>query len=280
MPDQFGRVVNVYLGEDIGAVKVSGLNILFNVSRTVDTTPDKAVVDIYNLAGTTRQSANKRFTYIILEAGYEDNYSRIFKGKLNNLNHSKNGTDIVTRLIASDGGQEYQLSYVDEQLKGASVRDLAAFVVSRMGLQLGDVSGLPDIKYHRDMVLSEPARHILERLSSRWGVNVTIQDGVVDFVRYSDTLGTAEVISQETGMIGSPSITEKGVTVTSLLKPSVRPNSLVDIRAGFFEKKIQDPSKLKRASEFGGGTYKVVSVIHDGTTRDIPFYTKMECVAI
>ncbi|WP_258181637.1 hypothetical protein [Burkholderia cenocepacia] len=72
--EQFGRKVSLIIGFDSGeSLDLSELRIVFRVQRGDLQTPNQARIRVYNVSETTARRAQKEFTRVVLQAGYEGN---------------------------------------------------------------------------------------------------------------------------------------------------------------------------------------------------------------
>ena len=127
-------------------------------------------------------------------------------------------------------------------------------------------------------VLSGSSKDILDQLAEDYGFQWSIQDGelitVPNELPFKDT--EAILVSEGTGMIGSPTITELGVNVTSVLNPLLIPNAAFKIDAKYAGVSIGGTQfrTVKRTN--ASGLYKAYQVIFEGDTHANPWYVTVE----
>ena len=73
-------------------------------------------------------------------------------------------------------------------------------------------------------------------------------------------------------MIGRPEPTEKGVKVTSLLQPGLKPNDAVEVRSEY-----DDGTFTKDDSFLGGGIFRINTVEFMGSSYGDAFYSVLDC---
>lgn len=89
----------------LNAVEITDLDISGNItSRAGSGSNSKTVLQVYNLAPETLEIVEKTNNYVILEAGYSgEELKIIFTGQVSSFDTNRQGQDIVTTLVCSDG---------------------------------------------------------------------------------------------------------------------------------------------------------------------------------
>ena len=138
-------------------------------------------------------------------------------------------------------------------------------------VSLGTIEGLPQgADKLRGQTLSGSSKDIMDEFANEYGFDWSIQDGEVIITPIESPLQNNEAVllTATTGMLGSPTVTEIGANVVSLLNPNLLPNRAfkiesvnADIQLGnlFFR-------DVKRTS--AEGTYKIQEVIFKGDSRE------------
>jgi hypothetical protein len=246
-------------------IKIEGLRIVFSVEKTSTSEANHASVQVYNLAEQTRGWLKSKDQAVVLNAGYLESSQRLFAGVIDRLEHEREGVDLVTTIECKDGGldlrdPEFHRSYRAGTSKASIISDIVANMphttqgpVAALGAQ-GRTGGA--------VALSGTCKRVLDRLGRSWGYEWSIQDGVLQVLDEGEA-ATPEILAVKltptTGLIGSPTKTERGVKARSLLRPSLRPGSYLVVE-----------------SEFLTGGYKAESVRHDGDTHGGAWNTETE----
>jgi hypothetical protein len=99
------------------------LRIAFRTEATLDATHNKAAIEVYNLARSTRDRISGSTLKVTLEAGYQNRLGLIFTGNIlpKGISHPKQGPDVITKLQAGDGENALRTSRVNENF-GAKAR--------------------------------------------------------------------------------------------------------------------------------------------------------------
>ena len=225
------------------------LRVQFRVVKTTKKEPNKADITIHNLKEDNRVQLQEKVQEVILEAGYIENTSVIFKGQLSHGENVYNGNTWITSLQSADGEKQMQRSRINLSLKGnVSPGDALKKLADAMGLKPGNLKEAISKGSLRDgfkgfsngLVMSGKTEQQMHKLARTMGLTFSIQDGQLMLVGKRQFLGDqAILLSPTTGMIGSPQAGEDGyITVRSYLQPLLQPFYRVkvesDVVDGFF----------------------------------------------
>ena len=268
----FGRKIGLLIADASGeALDLSGFRVSFTVEKTGAEQPNTCKLEISNLSDTTvSKLMTGDLTRIVLQAGYEDNYAVIFDGNIMTVTHVRNGADFLTSITAGDGDKAYSYAVVSQSFaSGCSKTDIAQAAIGKMaeqGTRGAETSGLDSAtKYPRGRVLYASARDVAREMAKASDCQWSSQDGRVVFGKTKESLPDrmAFELSTASGMIGSPVVDKDGVTASCCLNPKLA---------------IYDPIKIE--SRYVKGTYKILSVKHDGDTHSSTWMTTVKASAI
>jgi len=301
MSDQWKRQCQLVIGKDGEGIKIEGLRIKFEIVKTIEATPNRAVISVYNMNHSSESKIHNEYDEVVLNAGYADNHQMIFRGNIQYVFQHRDRADTIIEIEAADGDKDYRQAVMNETLAaGTSHSQIVDRAVA--SFQAGTIKGhvqAGEKKRIRGKVLSGSTRDILNDLSRESGANWSIQNGQLDFVSTEDVLpGEAVVIRADTGMLEAPEANDKGIVVKTLLNPSIRINGAIkldnkDIRAKRQEQndlatrreKSETNAPLGRENEQvvgldPDGIYKVIKLTHEGDTRSNEWYTRIECIGL
>lgn len=105
------RSATVQVGDK--TYSMSDFDFDFDVQFEDSKEPTTAVVTIYNLAETTRNSM-KKGDPVILNAGYEGDIGVIFVGQIAGIKHSHSSTEWATKITASEALEEWLTAQVNK----------------------------------------------------------------------------------------------------------------------------------------------------------------------
>lgn len=271
---QFKRVYDLtIIPEDRTSRVIKDLRVTFEITKSVLSFPNLAKIVIYNANDDTLSVLQKKFTKIVFNAGYEGNVKLLFKGEIRNVFQSKISTDRLLTVYAGDGERDWQTSIFNKTftenitVKSAIEEILATFKEST----IGSIEGIPDIANKlRGQTLSGSSKDLMDNLANEYGFNWNIQDGqiIVSPVGQPLQSNQAVLISSATGMLGSPTITEIGADVTSLLNPNLLPNRAFKIESVNTEVQLGNLffRNVKRTN--AEGVYKIQEAIFKGDSRE------------
>lgn len=298
MSQQWKRKAQVVVGQLGRGLLIENLRVSFEVVKTVDPAPNTAIIKIWNLNPDNESRIKKEFDEVLLNAGYEDDMRLVFRGNIKHVFRYRDGSDFITEIEAADGDKDFGTAVMNVTLAaGTTNRQLVDRAVgSFSGTTEGFVS-VPAKPRLRGKVVSGNTRAVLNELARDSGANWSIQDGQLTIVPAAGMLpNEAVVIRSDTGMLGSPEINDKGVTVKCLLNPRIAINGALKldndgIRAarstgqkteGSGERVVSDPAQATGATArlSSDGIYKAIRVVHRGDTRGSDWLTETLNVAL
>lgn len=245
------------------------LKIGFTVDKSVSGKPNTAEIKIYNLTAAHRQTLKKELGEITLECGHRDegNLGIVFKGFIRDSLDERISKNILTTISCGDGDKAFRKSYISKTYpKNTPIKDIIIDVQGKMeGVDLGEIK-LPDevTPSKRAMSFSTTPQNVLNELSRTYKFFWSIQNGKLEVIPGDGSLKNVTYITPQTGLLGTPSITDSGIVVKCLLDPNIRPNRIVNIQS-------------KTTDEIGAsGEYRVSSVSYGGDNWDGDFYIQLE----
>lgn len=255
------------------AVVIRELKIEFEVVKSVLSFPNLAKISLYNLSQDTLSLLQTKFTRVILNAGYLGNISLIFKGDIRNVFQSQSGVDSVATIYAADGEKDWQNAIFNKTFtSNVTISEAINEVLNTFKeATIGALEGIPEISENlRGQTLSGSSKDILDNFADEYGFNWNIQDGEVIITPVDQPLtGTeAVLITALTGMLGSPTVTEIGADVTTLLNPKLLPNTAFEIKSINADVELGNVffRNIKRTN--ATGLYKVQEVTFKGNSRE------------
>lgn len=264
---QFGRQVKLTLGNTQEIIEITSLRVTFEISKTLSSDPNPATVSVYNLNASHRNAlASGYFSRLSLAVGYEE-LRVIYTGDITEVQTKRSDVDFITELECGDGLRDYIQARVSTTLRaGATDAEILAKTAESMRRTQQGVVDLPnDRALPRGKVMVGNARDILHKIAVNNDADWSIQDGHLTVLPRDKVLADSEgfVLSQETGMVGSPEKTDSGLKVTCLLNPTLRMGGLVRVKSilpGF------------------DGDYKITELTHAGDLLGDGWYTTVLCI--
>jgi len=275
VPKLFGRTYSLEIVPRGSTEKivVAGLRVTFEITKSVLSHPNLCKLVIYNPNETTLAALQKKFTRITFNAGYEGLTGLLFKGEIRNAYQGKTSTDRTITLYAADGERDWQNSRFNKTYsENVNTKQIITDVIeSFKGLTQGLIEGLPDKK---DKVMGETlsgsSKDIMDRFAKEYDFNWSIQNEQITISKTDEPLSNTQaiLITPTTGMIGSPTVTEIGADVTSLLNPKLLPDRLFKIESVNGDVQLGNLyfREIKRTT--AEGIYKIQEVTFKGDSWD------------
>ena len=256
------------------------MRVAIDVEKGLSGTANSATIRIWNLKESNRNAVGKEFDEVEIEAGYISNiggqkFGLIYKGAIRDVQHDRENSDIITTITCGDGDKALRKAVINKSYpKGTPVKtvleDLAAELekdgVTRGEWKLPD--DLPTMK--RPYAACGACTRELDRLGRAFEFYWSSQNQKLEIVPGDDALGTMVLINQQSGMIGTPAITDNGVVVKVLLNPEIRVGHKVKIESQTLE------------MNGAGGEYRVSQLNYSGDNRGTgnDFYVELHGEAI
>lgn len=264
---QFGRVIQLNIGNSKESLVYNNLRITFDVTKTINSEPNAGEISIYNLNQANRNLiTSKHYNQVELYVSYKDDDLRlIFKGDIVTVTNSLNGLDIITKLKCYDGYSAFTDKTIIKTLAaGQSDSDVINESLSSFGIQKGNVDLPNDKALPRGRVYMCDTRDAVSKVARNNNADWSIQDNQLVIVPKDKAIRNDEgyVISSSTGMIGSPQKTNQGLEVNTLCNPHYKIGALVRI-----ESKITEYN----------GDYKIQSIQHSGDLLGNDWKSKLIC---
>lgn len=244
--------------------------IAFKATKTWKPTPNTCEVKIWNLSPDQRAAISKAKTPTIkLAAGYEGDPSltQIFFGQAIFVKHEiANKVDVITTISTTDGGERKQQARVNVSFgRGTSTSTVLKEIVRSLGISPGNLDrvakaidkGIYANIYLSGTVVSGAAADELSHLCRATGYDWSIQDGALQMLKVNAGREDFDVdLSPDTGLVNSPSISNKGVVSGQCLIFKERagldlvPGRLIKIKSAFLSGQF-----LLAKCEYAGDNY-------------------------
>lgn len=245
--------------------RLEGLRVKFEIEKTLEAVPNKAVISIYNLNADSRALTERKGLALILSVGYGTLLEDIFSGDIAQPKSQLTGPDIITTFEVGDGEVAYQQSRVDiTYTAGTSLKDAILGVAKSFGQTIKDLASVGPEKILNGLVLSGPSRTHMDQLTAKGGLEWSIQDGAIQVLKKnSPTNEEAVVLSPQSGLIGVPQKKDEGIELTSLLQTKIKPGRIIQV-----------------SSKFISGTFRCTRVTHKGDTHDKDWVSVVEALPV
>lgn len=232
-PDCFAIITTEDVRLDLSPVSEKTdrrLDMSFNCFLSETSEPNTGECTIYNLSETSRNFIQKG-SKIEVFAGYDGAYKLISIGDVEYVNNRKPATDWATTISWGDGIRAYlDTNFSKSYKEGVNIKEILNDLSSSFGLSI-DVSEIKTA-INGGLSISGKTKDILNKLTNDYGLTWSIQDEVVRVIDEGKPVDEEVIfISQDTGLLEFPQISEKGIDFVAQLNPDLRPNKLVNIKS-------------------------------------------------
>lgn len=254
-----------------GGISRHEIKIAFNISKGISSSANTAEIEIWNLKESSRNSMGKEFDEITLEAGYmppqggAGNVGVIFKGNIRDVEHTRDGSNIVTRISCGDGDKALRRATISKSYrKGTPVKEVVEDIykeLEKQGVKRGEWKFPDDMEqsFKRPYATCGSCAREMDTLGRGRQFYWNIQNGTMEIIPGDGFIGTIVSITPQSGMIGVPTITDNGVKVSALLNPEIRPNRRVQVESQVLEMNAAN------------GVYRVSQCDYSGDNREGEF---------
>jgi len=266
---------------------LSGMQFKFQTQQSDSESPNSVVIRVYNLKSETVTKIGGEFSYVVLQAGYEDGpYGVVFQGQVRQwrLGKEKN-TDTYLDILASDGDEWYNFGAVSTSIEVGSTSPVAqanailaggqADGASMHGVQPGylaaesfaDAQG-NQTALSRGKVFFGAARVAMRSVVQSYGSTYNINNGRINIIPLTGYLPSTPVeLNSRTGLIGRAEQTIDGVKFRALLNPLLTPGGLVKIDNKSLNATLQQDANNPRPYNQRTGITSLASINADGLYR-------------
>lgn len=250
---------------------IKGLRIQFKIEKTLKPDPNTAEITIYNLTDAHRDAMTaKKAPLVRLAVGYKDKLTQIFYGTLIHVQHEVDGADIKTVLSTGDGIEEYRKRRIFASF-GPKTSTAIVFqaLLKNLGLKKGNSDkfittlkkGIKAEIYLQGTAMAGSAAQELTHLTRSAELEWSIQDGAIQILDKNKALDAFAIkLSPTTGLVGSPSVSNKGVcSGKCLMVPDMYPGRQIEVDSRFVK-----------------GRYRLDKVSYSGDTHGQDWYCEFE----
>ncbi|HCL3993290.1 hypothetical protein ACEOPL_05035 [Pseudomonas aeruginosa] len=248
----YGRRYRLELSKVDEYLVVEKLRIAFELTKSADSAPNEIKVSIWNLSRERiDQLLRGDFQSARLWAGYEE-LRLLFLADIIKVGVKREGLDWIVELECGDGDRDYHQSYVSQTLSAGTSREqmVGVALASMPDTSAGQLELPRPQRLPRARVLFGPTRDVLTDLAGWQDADWSIQDGQLQMLPRDRVLDDELILlSEETGMLGSPQLGDDGLTITCLLNPALRVGGQV---------------RLVSRLDWLNGDYKIVRIYYKG----------------
>lgn len=262
------------------------MRITFDIENNSQGVQILADIGFYNLTYETSTEVLKKGAVIELDAGYVSTIANIFHGEIINSVRERDGANIVTRVYARSG-LGLKLDPIEETLgAGTRIYQVLSVLAQRgLGVPLiakeSDFGGIKPLL--KGYTLSGDPRSELKTLATSFSLDYELlPTGLTVWPIAAGRPNSAVVaVSQQSGLVGIPEISEVGLDFKSKLNPQIRPGVEVKIEAAF--KTFNFGGVYYRNLDFeniGLGNYRVLKMRIEGDSHGSAWDVSVESIEV
>lgn len=286
---RFDRLVELVISREDETVAVVRNRIDFRVEKFPGgLVNNRASVTVYNLGFKTRALLTRRrvdikvkpFTNVFISAGYKSDgsTSMIFRGQVIDGANTRVGPDWITTFeafTAFEQGENAMVSpqkqtYLDTAPKKI-IDDLFA-VLNYNKVRYSDEALVEIAKVQKvTQAFAGRADAAIKKFLTRFGLSYSLEDDGPVVVVKGSAANTTQAITQiplvsvETGLIGTPKITHRGVEIKTLLNPELK------IFKRFRLRSLTTDGSLQLSDQ----EFTAMKLQHYGSNRSEDFFTEI-----
>jgi hypothetical protein len=270
---------------DTSGVDVSGLAIEFIIEKSLKSTePNTCQIKVANMAPWVRMKlSGQKALNVKLEAGYEGATSQLYFAQARSAWTTRDGNDYVTHIestdtIARPAGVKKTKKIQPGSETGSLYRTMGAKVplatalmtlTQALGIGQGNLQqalaygGVSLTSINSSALIGNGAQRMTDICRSA-GLEWSIQDGNLQLLNVGQILSTEKAIflSDDTGLIGSPSVDSQGaLSLQTLLIPGLVPGVLIQMNSDFVQ-----------------GGYRIEKIRYTGDTYGNDWYAHIEAI--
>lgn len=238
------------------------LRVAFEVSKSISGSANTMNLKIWNLNAGHRNAVGKELTSVIIEAGYVPpegggNLGIIFKGAVRDYQHDREESDIITTVSCGDGDLAYRRATVSKTIpKGTPIPEVVDELqkeMAKQGIAKGEMKYPDDIRtLKRPYSMCGSCARELDTLGRGNGFYWSIQNETLEVIPSDGFLPGMIYLDKDSGLIGTPTITDNGVKVQGLLNPGARPNRQIKVVSEVLQMNSQSSIYRISGVEFNG----------------------------
>lgn len=261
------------------------LRINFLIQHEIGGHVSYAEISVFNLNRQSQDAVFRKYTSIVLQAGYKEMFGPIFKGEIMNVQLIPGGSDGTrgVKIFCKSIAESIRYTTVNQSLdESASAYDILRACAAPIGNPIvfsGDFNGIP--KRPRGSVLQGNPISILNSLAKDFDFSWTIENNITKIIRNGYQVeGDMFVFSSRTGMIGSPIVTDTDISVRVALNPVVQLGREIKIESVAPEFAFSGAYFTKVPRSIGEGIYEVRRIVHVGDSHGEIWESQLNCLRI
>lgn len=293
---QFDRIYRITLGvqgEDGIIIEAKphkeGLNVEFDISKTLAKQSNSCLLKIYNLSKVTADKMERADTICIIDVGYSEDagLKRIFIGWVTDCYSYMSGVDKITEMKLYDGHVAIRDSVVSlSYAKGVSRKKAIDDIAADMGLVVTYAKDCTFTNFANGFSFTGAGRECLDIVCKASNLRYSIQNNILQIITKEGNNGTQAIkLTPESGLIGFVEKLLSGPKKANKQNKTKSPKPKYEKKAGWKIKCLLQPvlnpgDLIYVDSEEVKGWFKIESLKHEGSYNGANWYTTLEVYEI
>ena len=250
----YKRNVQVIIGSGENALSIDSLYIEFEIKKALSGKPSEGFTNIYNLNDNSEAQIKETHERIQILGGYDGRRDLLYDGAIARIEKVKQRLNRIMAIAISGNGIKLTDAIFNKSYQGAvSVKQVVQDAIPSFGMDAIGLDKIPASNLN-DFAFTGRTADMLDRILNPLDVQWFENDGFIDISLRGESTETAFVLKAGTGLVGSPSLTDKGVSYKALLNGRIKING-----------------KVKIESRLVNGVYKNIQIVYRGDNRDGDF---------
>jgi len=255
----YKRIIQVLIGqEDSTALLIENLFIQIEIKKQISGKPNEGAVQIYNLSQKTEDQIRDNGIRIRVLAGHDGKPILLHDGDIRRVERDRGEVDRITTISLGGNTVKLRQALFNQSYSGqVAVKQIAQDAISSFGIASADIDQIPDDAFLYDFSFTGKTGILLDKILNPLNIQWFEDDNFIRFSARGKALEDVVVLNKNSGLIGSPSVTDSGVKFKSVLNGRITLNN-----------------RIKIESELVNGVYKVSQILHKGDNREGEFITE------
>ena len=254
--------------------------IQFDIEKTSESNANNAKIRVFNLSQNSLSFLEQSNMTVFLRAGYVGDTPGIFFGEIKKkIPKDSKGPDRVIEFECVDHEDQIRNRHVEIGLgPGATALQILKQATDTLGLDVSTLEGIRDKVFPNGFSFSGSVKALIDFITEDQDAEWNIQDGQFQILPALEAKQEeAQLISPETGLLGTPSKDDEGFQFTTLLNARILPGRMVRLESKQFSQLISRTNATASAAVDNAGAFlKVKKVTHKGDSQEGDYKTTVE----
>lgn len=263
----------------------NALRISFLVQHEMGGYVSYAEISIYNMTRDHEDSIFDKWRSVTLQAGYESAFGVIFKGEIINVQRipvGNSGTRGI-KIFCMSSARAVSYNVVNKSFgSSATAKDILTACAQAINIPIlfyGDFSYVPNKP--RGTTLNGDPSALLDSFQKSLDFKWCIENNVIKIIRNGYQVeGDMFVFSADSGMIGSPVVTDVEISVRVALNPVVQLGRKIKIESVAPEFAFSGAYTNPVPRSIGEGVYQVTRIVHVGDSHGQEWQTQLSSLRL